>query len=238
MNPTNTLKTRPVFRFSIRQMLILVSAFCLVSALSVQLEFTPLAGAGAMSIVVLLWIYQIVSGQTDVSVTPIRRLRWRVGWAIVIGSVGVLCGAIGFFVLGAARWWQSAQLPCFFILAFIVVAVPGFCLGFALRRRRVRPLWRDGERVAVLCHAAWTFPYAAALLVYAWLWYSSQRYISSEDGMFAIAVAAVLEWTIVTLGIADTKLWWKRRNIRRTAQHDVKSRSSSCVKETGNDVPI
>ena len=125
MNETVIPESRPVFRFSIKQMLILVSACCLVSALSVQLEFTPLAGAGAMSMVALLWLYRIVSGPTGVAAAPKRRLRWRVGWAIAIGSVGCLWGAIGVFIFKEARWWESVRLPCIIFAVFVIASIPG-----------------------------------------------------------------------------------------------------------------
>ena len=236
MNETVISESRPVFQFSIKQMLILVSVCCLVSALSVQLEFTPLAGAGAMSMVAMLWLYRIASGPTDVSAAPKRGLRWRVGWAVAIGSVGCLCGASGVFMFNAARWWESVRLPCIILVVFFIAALPGVIAWFVASRIRDRHLRRDSDRVAVLCNAAWTLPYAAAILVYVWLWYSSQRFVSS-DGMFAVAVAAVFEWTIVTLGIADTKRWWKRRKARGMAEHDLVLQSSSFFEETGNDVP-
>lgn len=248
MKQSNTSESRPVIRFSIKQMLMLVSACCLVSAISVQLEFTLLAGAGAMLIVVLLWLYQIISGQTDVCLSPMRLFRRRVGWAIAFGSVGILCGAVGFFALGEARWWKAAQTPCFIILGLgfivilglIVVYVPAMCLGlsFSLARRRTRPFWRDVERIEVLCNATWTFPYAAALLVYVWLWYSLQSFNSLNDGEFSLAVGAIIELTLLTLGIADTKLWWKRRNARRIAKHDVESLTSRSAEGTESDAPI
>lgn len=238
MNQTNT--SRPVFRFSIKQMLILVSACCLVSALSVQLEFTPVAGACALGIVAMLWLYRQCAATGNGWKIPEKQWRRRLSWSLAVYWLGVVYFA--YYLLYLIPQSIGAELSkgefYIFLLAVATLAVAPsvfvwrafedvvhilFTLSYRLFRGRAP---RD-EKTAACFDGLWTIPYAVGILVYIWLWYLCVD-LQKWPG-FRMLIWAVAAWVIGTALLAVSKAENRGKAIKVGGPRFSVSKSVSCT---------